>query len=207
MRLEQEQDLKQAFGTHTANMTDPGAFDFYAGVVTSTEELQERIDASWRRLRPRLAVGQLDARLADGLSVKETLAGIAFWNETVAPVFAWMRGQPEPPPAQWYGGADLGLGDGQPWPNDEVHRTREAAWARAVSDGEVLTRLDRAHERAVAAVATLTADEFSPGPGPAGTTGIDPAHPWAQMTSNERMISKVDSCTYSLYDVLLEQLP
>ena len=188
-------------------MTDPGGLGFYAGVMTSTEELLERIDASWRKLRPRLIGDHLDGRLADGRTAKETLANIAFWNETVAPVFAWMRGEPEPPPAQWYGGDDLGIGDGQPWPKDEVHRAREAAWARSVSDGEVLTRLDRAHERAVAAVATLTADEFRPGPRVVDTTGIDPTHPWVRITSNERMISKVNSCTYSLYDALLEQLP
>jgi hypothetical protein len=188
-------------------MTDPGGFDFYAGTVTSTEELLERIDVSWHKLRPRLIAGQLDSRLADGRTVKETLAGVAFWNETVAPVFAWMRGQPEPPAGQWYGGADLGIGDGQPWPRDEVHHAREAAWARSVTDGEVLTRLDRAHERAVAAVATLTADECGPGSGPVDDAGIDPGHPWARLTSNERMVSKADSCTYRLYDALLEQLP
>jgi hypothetical protein len=175
--------------------------------MTSTEELLERIDASWRKLRPALIAGQLDSRLADGRTAKETLAGIAFWNETVAPVFAWMRGQPEPPARQWYGGSDPGIRDGEPWPKDDVHHAREAAWARSVSDGEVLTRLDRAHERAVAAVATLTADECRPGPGPADNTGIDPDHPWTRLTSNERMISKVDSCTYRLYDALLEQLP
>ncbi len=175
--------------------------------MTSTEELLQRIDVSWRKLRPKLIAGQLHSRLADGRTVKETVAGIAFWNETVAPVFAWMRDQPEPPTAQWYGGADLAIGDGQPWPKDEVHHAREAAWARSVADGEVLTRLDGAHERAVAAVATLTAGECRPGPGPADNTGVDPDHPWARMTSNERMVSKADSCTYRLYDALLEQLP
>jgi hypothetical protein len=78
--------------------------------MTSTAELLERIDASWHGLRPRLIAGQLDGRLADGRTVKEALAGVAFWNETVAPVFAWMRGQPELPAGQWYGGADLGIG-------------------------------------------------------------------------------------------------
>jgi hypothetical protein len=175
--------------------------------MTSTEELLERIDASWHNLRPTLIAGQLGSRLADGLTVKETVAGIAFWNETVEPVFAWMRGQPEPPAAQWYGGADLGLGDGEPWPEDKVHQAREASWARSVSDGEVLTRLDRAHERAVAAVATLTADECRPGPGHTDNTAIDPDHPWGRLTNSERMVSKADSCTYRLYDALLEQLP
>jgi hypothetical protein len=175
--------------------------------MSPTEELLERIDASWHGLRPRLIAGELDGRLADGRTVKEALAGIAFWNETVAPVFAWMRGQPEPPTEQWYGGADLGIGDGEPWPKDEVHHAREAAWARSVTDGEVLTRLDRAHERAVAAVATLTADEYRPGSGPVDNAGIDPDHPWARLTSSERMVSKANSCTYRLYDALLEQLP
>lgn len=188
-------------------MTDPGYFALYAFVMTSTGELLERIDASWHKLRSRLIAGQLDTRLADGRTVKETLAGVAFWNETVAPVFAWMRGQPELPAGQWYGGADLGIGRGEPWPKDQVHHAREAAWARSVSDDEVLTRLDRAHERAVAAVATLTADECRPGSGPADTTGIDSDHPWTRLTSNERMVSKADSCTYRLYDALLEQLP
>jgi len=71
----------------------------------------------------------------------------------------------------------------------------------------VLTRLDRAHERAVAAVATLTADECRPGSGPADNTGIDPDHPWARLTSGERMVSKADGCTYRLYDALRAQLP
>jgi hypothetical protein len=155
--------------------------------MTSAEELLERIDASWHSLRPALMAGQLDGRLADGRTVKERLAGIAFWNETVAPVFAWMRGQPEPAAEQWYGGAALGIGDGEAWPKDQVHHAREAAWARSVSDDEVLTRLDHAHERAVAAVATLTPDECR--------------------TNGEGMISKADSCTYRLYDALIEQLP
>ncbi len=72
---------------------------------------------------------------------------------------------------------------------------------------EVLARLDRAHERAVAAVATLTADECKPGSGPFDNTGIDPDHLRARLTSNQRMVSKADSCTYRLYDALLEQLP
>jgi len=175
--------------------------------MTSTEELLKRIDASWHKLRPALIPGQLDSRVADGRTVKESLATIAFWNETVAPVFAWMRGEPELPASEWYGGGDLGIGDGDPWPKDDVHHAREAAWARSVSDGEVLTRLDHAHERAVATVATLTADECRPGPGPADNTSIGPGHPWARLTSNERMVSKANSCTYQLYDALLEQLP
>ena len=118
-----------------------------------------------------------------------------------------MRGQPEPPVAQWYGGADLGIGDGEPWPKDDVHHAREAAWSRSVPDGEVLARLDRAHESAVAAIATLTPEEFEPGPGPGDSTGIDPGHSWARLSGNERMISKANSCTYPLYDALLEQLP
>jgi hypothetical protein len=67
-----------------------------------------------------------------------------------------------------------------------------------------LTR--RSRRTAVAAVVTLTADEYRPGPGPVDNTGIDPDHPWARLTSNEPMVSKADSCTYRLYDALLEQL-
>lgn len=175
--------------------------------MDSTGQLLARIDVSWQELRPRLAPGTLDDRLADGRTIRETLAGIAFWNETVAPVFAWMRGQPEPPVPQWYGGADLGIAEGEPWPTDDVHHAREAAWARSVPDGEILGRLDRAHDRAVAAVATLTPQEFEPGPRPGDGAGIDPGHPWARLSASERMISKASGCTYRLYDELLEQLP
>lgn len=35
---------------------------------------------------------------------------------------------------------------------------------------------------------------------------LDPDHPWARLSSGERMVSKADSCTYRLYDELLEQL-
>ena len=174
--------------------------------MTSAEELLERIDASWHKLRPKLIAGQLDSRLADGRTVKETLAGVAFWNETVAPVFAWMRGQPEPPAGRWYGGADLSIGDGEPWPKDEVHHARESAWARSVTDDEVLPAGSRARTRG-RGCRHADRRRVQARSGPVDNTGIDPDHPWTPLTSNERMVSKANGCTYCLYDALIEQLP
>lgn len=176
--------------------------------TTHTRELLDRIERSWRALRAeldKLAIDDLESPLADGRTVRQALAEVAFWNETCAPVFAWMRGQPEVPVEQWYGGSELGLAPGEPWPTNDVHRAREAAWADSVSGQAVLDRLESAHRKAISTVATLTDDEWQPAPEQL-TKGIPDDHPWARMSNQERLIAKAQGCTYALYDKLLEQL-
>jgi hypothetical protein len=175
---------------------------------TSTQALLDRIESSWKALRIRLdnlSLDELDGRLADGRTVKQALAEVAFWNETCAPVFAWMRGQPEVPVSEWYGGADLGLPPGAPWPKDDVHRAREAAWADSMGHDAVLDRLETAHSKAIATIATLSPDEWRPST-ERSSAGVPTEHPWAEMSNHERLIAKANSCTYAVYDELVEQL-
>jgi hypothetical protein len=170
-------------------------------------ELLDRLESSWQRLRTRLdklAPEDFDRALADGGTVREAIAVVAFWNETCAPVFAWMRGRPEVPTAEWYGGAELGIAPGEPWPRDHVHHAREAAWARSVPLDDVLERLESAHRKAIGAVNSLTDAEFAPGGGRSDDVPAD--HPWARLTNNERLIAKATDCTYVLYDELAERL-
>lgn len=126
------------------------------------EQQLETIEAGWRQLRSaidRLGVRGLDQRTAAGWTVKEMVAHLAFWEETVDPVVNGMYRQHEVPLEHWYGGDDLGLGPDDPWPVSAVHNAREAAWARSRSPGEVLARWDRAHERLLRVVATITSEE------------------------------------------------
>jgi hypothetical protein len=170
-------------------------------------ELLDRIETSWQRLRARLdklGPDDFDRELDDGGTVREAIAAVAFWNETCAPVFAWMRGQPEVPVGEWYGGDDLGNAPGEPWPRDDVHHAREAAWARSVSTDRVLERLEAAHHKAIGALNSLTDAEFEPGGGQSDDVPAD--HPWARLTNNERLIAKATDCTYVLYDELVERL-
>jgi hypothetical protein len=202
----------------------------------TSRDLRERIELSWQAFRPlvdTLTPEQLAAPTTDGRSVTEALAAVAFWNETCAPVFAWLRGQSAIPVESWYGGDDLAIPDGAPWPRDDVHHAREAVWARTVSAATVSARLDAAHAAAATAVGTLTteatssqaagdvsAETRSDGRGDPPTGGSDNAvhdepgdadgvpadHPWATMTAAERMLDKAAGCTYRLYDDLRAEI-
>jgi len=126
----------------------------------AVQEQLEAIEAGWQELRAaieRLGPQGLQQRTPSGWSVREMIAHIAFWEETVEPVIDGMyRGREV---VDWYGGDDLGLGPDDPWPVSAVHNAREAAWARAHTDDEVLARWERAHRRMVEVVATITDDE------------------------------------------------
>lgn len=180
----------------------------------SRDELLARIDTSWRALRTRLdklEPDQLRTPLRDGRTVAEAMAGIAFWNETCAPVFAWLRGQPELPESRWYGGSDLGIAPGDPWPKDDVHHARESAWARSVSHAEVRARLDAAHAAVITTINSISAAELAAladrtSPAEGVRDDVPAEHPWARLSNVERMWSKATDCTYELYDELRSQL-
>jgi hypothetical protein len=122
----------------------------------------ELIDSGWRRLRDaigRLGGSRMEVTTSAGWTVKEMVAHVAFWEETVNPVVNGMYRGKEVPLEEWYGGDDLSLAPGEPWPIADVHNAREAAWARTRSPEEVLARWDRAHERLLVVVRTITAEE------------------------------------------------
>ena len=121
------------------------------------------VEEGWSAFRAAvadLALDQLEHVTPAGWTVKEMLAHIAFWEETVKPVFVgWFRGEPDDSFEDWYGGENLGLTRDDPWPVSDVHNAREAAWARGQPGAEVLARLDRAHRQLVDVVGTLSEDE------------------------------------------------
>ena len=117
------------------------------------------VEEGWSPFRAavaRLALDQLDHVTPAGWTVKEMLAHIAFWEETVKPVFVGLfRGEADESFEGWYGGDDLGLTRDDPWPVSDVHNDREAAWARGRPSAEVVARLERAHRQLVEVVGSL----------------------------------------------------
>ena len=123
----------------------------------------DAVEAGWSTFRAaveRLSPEGLERVTPAGWTAKEMLAHIAFWEETVKPVIVgWFRGEPDDSFEGWYGGDELGLTRGDPWPVADVHNAREAAWARARGPADVLARLDRAHRQLVDVVGSLSDDE------------------------------------------------
>jgi hypothetical protein len=124
-------------------------------------DLVEEVWAPFRAEVARLARGdQLERVTPAGWTIKEMMAHIAFWEETVKPVFVgWFRGEPDSSFEGWYGGEDLGLTRDDPWPVSDVHNAREAASARARPSAEVVARLEPAHRQVVEVVESLTEEE------------------------------------------------
>ena len=125
-------------------------------------EQLEQIESGRRRLREaveRLGGTDMGVTTSAGWTVKEMVAHVAFWEETVDPVVNGMYRGNEVPVEAWYRGDDLALAPGEPWPIADVHNAREAAWARSRPAEEVLARWDRAHERLLAVVRTITEAE------------------------------------------------
>lgn len=106
-----------------------------------------------------LTPDQFNTRMPEGRTVKEVLAHIAFWEEsTVGYVRKIIRGENIPDQA-WYGGAELGLKDDDPWPSADVHNAREAQWANSQEDAAVIRRLERARPALVALLESVSQAE------------------------------------------------
>ena len=130
--------------------------------MKAAEQLQ-LIDAAWRPLREAVRGREdrlVDEREADGWTVKELVAHIAFWEETVSAVMSFFLGTPELKESDWYGGDELGVPPGAPWPATDVHNEREARWARHRPGSEAVERWDRAHEKLIALVSSLTDEQL-----------------------------------------------
>lgn len=131
-------------------------------MTTKADVFADQVDAAWLALRQevdRLAPEDFEARTPAGWTVKEMLAHVAFWAETVEMVIVGqLRGEPISE-TEWYGGDDLGITAG--WPHADVHNAREADWGRRHGTREVLQRLDAAHRRAVVTTASLDDEEMA----------------------------------------------
>ena len=134
-------------------------------VAASNWALQQLaiLDRGWERLMAvveRLGPSGLEQPLTPAWTVKEMLAHLAFWEETSLPVIETIfRGGPELAVRQWYGGEDLELAPGAPWPDADTHNAREARWARSRSAAEVLQRLKQARQKLKTVLATVTEEE------------------------------------------------
>jgi hypothetical protein len=131
--------------------------------MSTTTDLQAYLDerqreslafiAAFERLAPEARSGEV----IGGWSAREMAAHVAFWNEAAVPVIRHLwRGQEIPMPWEFGSGPFNEPG----WPSADVHNAREAAWARGVSDAEVLERLRSAHDALAAELETVNAEEF-----------------------------------------------
>ena len=121
-----------------------------------------KIELGWRRLRKpveRLDESGMEATTPAGWTVKEMVAHVSFWEEAVYPIINAMYRRKDVLPEEWYGGDDLALTPGEPWPAADVNNAREAAWARAQSAEDVMARWDRSHELLLSVVRTISAEE------------------------------------------------
>jgi hypothetical protein len=125
-------------------------------VTSKADVFADQVDAAWLELRQevdRLQAQDFDAKTPAGWTVKEMLAHVAFWSETVESVIVGMLREEPISEADWYGGDELAVTG--TWPPAYVHNAREAEWARSRSVRQVLARLDAAHRRAVDIAAGL----------------------------------------------------
>ena len=128
----------------------------------TTEALLARVDAAWQPLRlavAALAPDQLEVKTDAGWSVKEMLAHVAFWEETVLNRLPQLLGRHAPDLSDWYGGEGLNLS--ADWPHYDVHNRREAEWAETQTIERVLSRLDTSHARVTSLLATLTDEQVA----------------------------------------------
>jgi len=131
-------------------------------MTSKADVFADQVDAAWLELRQevdRLGPEEFDARTPAGWTVKEMLAHVAFWSETVEAIVVGRLREEPISEADWYGGDDLAVTGA--WPSPDVHNAREAAWARSRSARDVLARLDAAHRRAVEVAAGLSDREMA----------------------------------------------
>ena len=125
--------------------------------MASADELRTRVDGAWHAFRDALEGLDPDATTPAGWTVKEMVAHIAFWMETVPPfVTGAFRGDPSAFETTFPSGYVAGE---EEWPPADVHNAREATWARTQTAEAVIARADRAHHRLMAFLETVTDEE------------------------------------------------
>jgi hypothetical protein len=125
--------------------------------MRSAEDLRAQVHEAWQAFRAELDGADPDATTSAGWTVKEMLAHVAFWMETVPPfVTGAFRGDESAFETTFPSGYEPGDDD---WPSADVHNAREAAWAREQPYELVLTRAEQAHVRLTQFLATVTDEE------------------------------------------------
>ncbi len=127
--------------------------------MSGSARLLADLEPAWQPLKEAVAaigVEGLDRETSSGWTVKELIAHLAFWDEAVEGFVTTVLRQE--PLAE---GFEFGSGyePGAEWPSADVHNAREAAWAREQSAADVLARWERAHDRLVRFLETVTDEE------------------------------------------------
>lgn len=131
--------------------------------MMNTNELAKDLEAGWRRFRDlldRLDPAALEQTTPAGWTIKEMTGHVAFWEEATEAVIVTMLRDDRLPDGWSFGSGYDPESDGE-WPRADVHNAREAEWARTRPAAEVIARLDRAHDRAMAVARTFTDAEVS----------------------------------------------
>lgn len=126
--------------------------------TSAADDLRTGTAEAWRAFREVLQGVDLGGVTSAGWQVRELVAHVAFWMETVPPfVTGAFRGDPAAFQITFPSGYVAGDGD---WPPADEHNAREAAWARQqVDDDVVLARVGLAYEDLAAFLETVTDDE------------------------------------------------
>jgi hypothetical protein len=126
-------------------------------VGDAANRFSAELQASWSPLRDRVESmdpGEWTRTTAAGWTVREMLAHVAFWDEAAVPVVTYLLRGEEIPRRDWFE-SGFHAPEDRDWPPDYEHNAREASWGREHSNEEVLGRLLRAHESALASVGTI----------------------------------------------------
>ena len=124
----------------------------------TADELRTTIDEAWRAFRAAVDEGGLEETTPAGWTVKELLAHVAFWLETIPPfVDGAFRGRAAAFDVTFPSGF-VPPGDGS-WPSADVHNAREAAWAREQTGAAVVQRLDLGYRQLASFLPTITDEE------------------------------------------------
>lgn len=79
------------------------------------QDLLAEVQRGWEPIRAAVeAIGEegLDGTTRSGWTVKEMIAHLAFWEETVVAMVYHFRGKDNELPEDWYGGDELGVASG-----------------------------------------------------------------------------------------------
>lgn len=123
----------------------------------AADRFSAELQASWAPFKDRvesLGPTEWTRTTAAGWTVREMLAHVAFWDEAAVPVVTYLLRGEEIPRRDWFE-SGFHPPEDRDWPPDYEHNAREAAWGREHTNEEVLSRLLRAHEAALVAVATI----------------------------------------------------
>lgn len=130
-------------------------------MAATPRALVEKHIEAWGLFREaveRLGPERLEQRTYGGWTAKELVSHVAFWDEAIFGfITTAVRGK-ELPEGWSFTSGYVPAGE---WPSADQHNAREAEWARNRPASEVIERLLKAHETAVATLEGVSDEEIS----------------------------------------------